>query len=163
MNDTINPHNGSAQNESTHNDATPDDAIERVPGPPASVTRAVANQRRAIILAAVLAAGAFWVTVPMGKWVMGVLIAAGVVLGLVNHVMTEYAIQKAIAAEDPVTRNAYARSSLLRLGVISLAAFALTVVFGDQGGVGVHFGLAIFHLIALALTAIPLLREVRNS
>ena len=102
-------------------------------------------------------------TVPMGKWVMGVLIAAGVVLGLVNHVMTEYAIQKAIAAEDPVTRNAYARSSLLRLGVISLAAFALTVVFWDQGGVGVLFGLAIFHLIALALTAIPLLREVRNS
>lgn len=158
MNDTINPHNDSAQN-----DAAAGDAIQRVPGPPASVVRAVANQRRAIILAAVLMAGAFWVTVPMGKWVMGVLIAAGVVLGLANHVMTEYAIQKAIAAEDPVTRNAYARSSLLRLAVISLAAFALTVVFWDQGGVGVLFGLAIFHLIALALTAIPLLREVRNS
>lgn len=158
MNDTINPHNDSAQN-----DAAAGDAIQRVPGPPASVVRAVANQRRAIILAVVLMAGAFWVTVPMGKWVMGVLIAAGVVLGLANHVMTEYAIQKAIAAEDPVTRNAYARSSLLRLAVISLAAFALTVVFWDQGGVGVLFGLAIFHLIALALTAIPLLREVRNS
>ena len=59
MNDTINPQNGSTE-----------DAIERVPGPPASVVRAVTNQRRAIILAAVLVAGAFWVTVPMGKWVM---------------------------------------------------------------------------------------------
>ena len=139
------------------------DAVERVPGPPASVTRAVTNQRRAIILAAILVAGAFWVTVPMGKSIMGVLIAAGIVLGLVNHIMTEFAIQKAIAAEDEVTRNAYARSSLLRLGVISVAAFALTVVFWAQGGVGVLLGLAIFHLIALALTAIPLLREVRNS
>lgn len=157
MNDTIQPND-----EATQHDAA-DDAFERVPGPPASIPRAVANQRRAIVLAAVLVAGAFWVTVPMGEWVMGTLIAAGVLLSLANHIMTEYAIQKAIAADDPVTRNAYARSSLLRLAVISLAAFALTVVFWDQGGVGVLFGLAIFHLIALALTAIPLLREVRNS
>lgn len=155
MNDTMNPQNESA--------AAADDEVRHVPGPPASVVRAVTNQRRAIILAAVLVAGAFWVTVPMGKLIMGVLVAAGVLIGLANHIMTEYAIQKAIAAEDPVTRNAYARSSLVRLGIISLAAFALTMVFWDQGGVGVLLGLAIFHLIALALTAIPLLREVRNS
>ena len=42
-------------------------------------------------------------------------------------------------------------------------AFALATAFWDKGGVGVLFGLAIFHLIALTLTAIPLLREVRNS
>lgn len=155
MNDTMNPQNESA--------AAADDEVRHVPGPAASVVRAVTNQRRAIILAAVLVAGAFWVTVPMGKLIMGVLVAAGVLIGLANHIMTEYAIQKAIAAEDPVTRNAYARSSLVRLGIISLAAFALTMVFWDQGGVGVLLGLAIFHLIALALTAIPLLREVRNS
>jgi peptidoglycan/LPS O-acetylase OafA/YrhL len=150
MNDTMNPQEEAGQ-----------DAVERIPGPPASVTRAVLNQRRALMLAAILIIGAFWVT--FGEWTKGALIAAGVALGAVNHIMTEYAIQKAIAAEDAVTRNAYARSSLLRLAVISLAAFALTVVFWDQGGVGVLFGLAIFHLIALALTAIPLLREVRNS
>jgi hypothetical protein len=127
------------------------------------MVRAVINQRRAVILALILSAGAFWVTVPMGKMPMGALFAAGVVLGLANHILTEYAIQKAIAAEDLVTRNAYARSSLVRLGLISVAAFALAAVFWAQGGVGVLFGLAIFHLIALTLTAIPLLREVRNS
>ena len=127
----------------------------------ASVVRAVLNQRRAIVLALVLAVGAFWVT--FGNWTLGALAAAGVALGLANHILTEYAIQKAIAAEDPVTRNAYARSSLLRLAVISLAAFTLAAVFWDQGGIGVLFGLAIFHLIALTLTAIPLLKEVRNS
>ena len=123
--------------------------------------RAVLNQRRAIILALVLSVGAFWVT--FGNWTQGALAAAGVALGLVNHILTEYAIQKAIAAEDAVTRNAYARSSLLRLAVISLAAFTLAAVFWDQGGIGVLFGLAIFHLVALTLTAIPLLKEVRNS
>lgn len=137
---------------------TPRDAA---PVEPASIGRAVANQRRALILAAILIGGSFWVT--FGNWTQGALVAAGVTLGYVNHVLTEYAIQKAIAADDPVTRNAYARSSLLRLAVISLVAFALAGVFWDQGGVGVLFGLAIFHLIALTLTAIPLLREVRNS
>ena len=141
----------------------PKDAEEDPAPADASVVRAVLNQRRAIILAAVLSVGAFWVTVPMGKLTMGALVAAGVALGLINHILTEYAIQKAIAAEDAVTRNAYARSSLLRLAVISLAAFALAAVFWEQGGIGVLFGLAIFHLVALTLTAIPLLREVRNS
>jgi len=148
VNDTIQPHGAEQQD-------------QPVPVEPASLGRAVLNQRRAIVLALVLAVGAFWVT--FGNWQMGALAAAGVALGLINHVLTEYAIQKAIAAEDPVTRNAYARSSLLRLGVVSLAAFALAAVFWDQGGIGVLFGLAIFHLIALTLTAIPLLREVRNS
>jgi len=101
--------------------------------------------------------------VTFGNWQMGALAAAGVALGLINHILTEFAIQKAISAEDPVTRNAYARSSLLRLGIISLAAFALAVGFWEQGGIAVLFGLAIFHLIALTLTAIPLLREVRKS
>jgi hypothetical protein len=132
-----------------------------VPAEPASMKRAVLNQRRAVILAIVLAVGAFWVT--FGNWQMGALAAAGVALGLINHILTEFAIQKAISAEDPVTRNAYARSSLLRLGIISLAAFALAVGFWEQGGIAVLFGLAIFHLIALTLTAIPLLREVRKS
>ena len=150
MNDTIQPHDAEQQD-------------QPAPVEPASLGRAVRNQRRAIVLALVLTVGAFWVTVPMGNWQMGALGAAGVVLGLINHILTEYAIQKAIAADDPVTRNAYARSSLLRLSVVSLAAFALAAVFWEQGGIGVLFGLAIFHLIALALTAIPLLREVRHS
>ena len=130
-------------------------------GEPASVKRAVLNQRRAIVLALVLAVGAFWVT--FGDWTQGALAAAGVVLGLINHILTEYAIQKAIAADNPATRNAYARSSLMRLAIISVAAFALAAAFWDEGGVGVLFGLALFHLIALTLTAIPLLKEVRNS
>ena len=148
MNDTIQPHDAEQQD-------------QPAPVKTASLGRAVLNQRRAAILALVLAAGAFWVT--FGDWQMGALGAAGVALGLINHILTEYAIQKAIAADDPVTRNAYARSSLLRLSVVSLAAFALAAVFWEQGGIGVLFGLALFHLIALTLTAIPLLKEVRNS
>ena len=42
---------------------------------PASIARAVINQRRAAVLAAVLMAGGFWVAGPMGEWQSGVLFA----------------------------------------------------------------------------------------
>lgn len=143
------------------NDVAPSEMALASPSAPPSLRRAVLNQRRALLLAAILVVGSFWVT--LGDWDKGALLAAGVVLGAINHVMTEYAIQKAVASDDPVTRNAYARSSLMRLALISVVAFALAAGFWDRGGVCVLFGLAIFHLIALALTAIPLLREVRNQ
>ena len=63
---------------------------------------------------------------------------------------------------NPITRQAYASSSLWRLALISVAGFAIAAIYWPDGA-AVIFGLAIFHLIALMLTAIPLLREVRNS
>lgn len=128
---------------------------------PASAARAVRNQKRALILAAALIVAALWISIPMGEWRIGVFLAAGIVLGTLNHLMTEYAIQKAVASEDPVTRSAYARSSLVRLGIVSLLAFGLAAFFWPDGAATL-FGLAIFHLVALTLTAIPLLREVRS-
>ncbi len=130
--------------------------------PPASIARAVSNQRRAIMLAAGLAVAAIWITIPLGEWRIGVFLAAGFVLGLVNHVGTEYALQKAIATGDPMTRQMWASSSLLRLALVSVAGFAIAAIFWSDGA-AVIFGIAIFHLVALTLTAIPLLREVRKS
>jgi hypothetical protein len=142
------------------NDTTP--AHETVPPPPASLGRAVRNQLRAVWLAAGLVVAAIWVSIPLGEWRIGLFLAAGFVLGLVNHIGTEYALQKAISSESPITRTAYASSSLWRLAVISVMAFAVAWVYWPDGA-AVIFGIAIFHLIALTLTAIPLLREVRKA
>jgi len=132
------------------------------PAPPASIGRAIANQRRAVLLAAALVVASIWIAIPLGEWRIGVFLAAGFVLGLVNHVGTEYALQKALATGNPVTRQMWASSSLLRLALVSIAGFAIAAIFWSDGA-AVIFGIAIFHLIALTLTAIPLLREVRNS
>ena len=129
--------------------------------PPASVARAVRNQRRAILLGAGLVVAAVWISVPLGEWRIGLFLAGGFVLGLLNHLLTEYAMQKAVGSGSPVTRTAYASSSLWRLAFISVLAFALAAIYWPDGA-AVLFGLAIFHLIALTLTAIPLLREVRK-
>jgi hypothetical protein len=141
---------------------TPEAAGEAPSAPPASIARAIGNQRRAIMLAAGLVVAAIWITIPLGEWRIGVFLAAGFVLGLVNHVGTEYALQKAIATGDPMTRQMWASSSLLRLAVVSIAGFAIAAIFWSDGA-AVIFGIAIFHLVALTLTAIPLLREVRKG
>jgi hypothetical protein len=133
-----------------------------VPHPPATVGSALRSQRRALMLAAGLVVAAIWISIPLGEWETGLFFAAGIALGALNHVLTDYALQKAISSGDEVTRQAYASSSLLRLAFVSILAFAVAWGFWPNGA-GVFFGLAIFHLIALVLTGIPLLREVRKS
>jgi len=139
-----------------------DAAVPTPPAPPATIGRAVRNQRRAVLLAAGLVVASIWISIPLGEWRIGLFLAAGFVLGLLNHVLTEYALQKAISSGDPMTRQAYASSSLLRLALISVLALAVAAIYWPDGA-AVIFGLAIFHMIALTLTAIPLLREVRKS
>jgi hypothetical protein len=153
MNDTA-PTPGPIQSHPAVGDDAP-------PMPPASFGRAVRNQRRAVLLAAGLVVAAVWVSIPLGEWRIGLFLAGGFVLGLMNHLLTEYSMQKAVTSANPVTRQAYASSSLWRLAFISVLAFGLAAVYWPDGA-AVMFGLAIFHLIALTLTAIPLLREVRK-
>jgi ATP synthase I subunit len=133
-----------------------------IPIPPATIGRAVRNQRRAVLLAAALVVASIWISIPLGEWRIGLFLAAGFVLGLLNHVLTEYALQKAISSGDPMTRQAYASSSLIRLALISVLGLGIAAIYWPDGA-AVIFGLAIFHMIALTLTAIPLLREVRKS
>ena len=152
-------------------DATPEvpptetsrtDDPELVVGPPASVARTLRNQRKAVLLGLGLVVAALWVSIPLGEWRIGLFLAGGFLLGLLNHLITEFAMQKAVASGDAVTRQAYAASSLWRLAFISVLAFGLAFLYWPDGA-AVMFGLAIFHMIALTLTAIPLLREVRKA
>jgi hypothetical protein len=133
-----------------------------VPMPPATIGRAVRNQRRAVLLAGALVVASVWISIPLGEWRIGLFLAAGFLLGLLNHLLTEYALQKAISSGDPMTRQAYASSSLIRLALISVLGLGVAAIYWPDGA-AVIFGLAIFHMIALTLTAIPLLREVRKS
>jgi hypothetical protein len=129
--------------------------------PAPSLRRALLNQKRALFLGLGLIVAVLWVSIPLGHWHLGMFIAIGVVLGVLNHVLTEYQVQQAFTSADPVTREGYAKASLLRLGVISVFAFGITAAFWRDGA-GTVFGLAFFQMIALPFTAFPLLKEVRS-
>ena len=127
-----------------------------------SMGKTIGKQRRVVVLAAVLAAGALWVGATLGHWPIGVFVAVGIALGLLNGLFTEHTLARAVAGGDLPDRKQYAMTSLVRLLAVSLVAFALAVVFWPDGAT-VVFGLALFHLITLVLTGIPLLKELRKA
>jgi hypothetical protein len=126
------------------------------------VAQAMRNQRRALLLAAVLAFGAFWIALGLGEWQIGVFVSVGVVLGYGNGLFTEAFLLRSAEGEELLSRKQFAISSLVRLMAISLVALALTVAFWPTGAT-VLAGLAVFHLIALVLTGLPLLKELRQA
>jgi ATP synthase I chain len=127
-----------------------------------TLVRAFANQRRTVLLALALCVAAIWISVPMGEWQIGVFISVGMLLSLVNHVMTEQTLLSSVEDGDLPTRKQFALSSLVRLMAISLVAFVLALAFWPDGAT-VFLGLALFHLVTLVFTGIPLLKEIKKA
>ncbi len=119
------------------------------------------NQKRAALLACALVAAALWMSIPLGEWRIGVFVAIGVVLGLANHLLTELTLIRSLRGDEP-TRKQFARSSLVRLMGISLVAVSVAAFFWPDGAT-LLFGLALFHVIALVFTGIPLLKEIKKA
>jgi hypothetical protein len=55
------------------------------------------------------------------------------------------------------------RSTILRLMTLTAVVAVAAVIFRWPDALGVLFGLAIFRLIALVMTTIPLLKELKNQ
>ena len=98
----------------------------------------------------------------MGKVELGACLAAGVLLGLLNHLYTEYWLLKVISNGENPTRNQMAASTFVRLLILTVVAVGIAVMFWPYG-IGVLLGLAIFRLIALVMTSIPLLKELKKA
>jgi hypothetical protein len=131
--------------------------------PPAkpSVWRVVRDQRKIGGLALGLMVASFWIVGQLGEWRLAGCIAGGVLLGLVNHLATEYWLLKTITSGEQPTRNQMVMSTVVRLTVLTVVAVGVAVVFWPDG-IGLLLGLAIFRLIALVMTTIPLLKELKN-
>jgi hypothetical protein len=127
-----------------------------------SFWRVVRDQRKTMVVAVVLAVAAYWVLGQLDEWVLAGSIAGGVALGLLNHLATEYWLLRIITSGEQPTRNRLAMSTLVRLLVVSVVAVGIAVWFWPEG-IGVLFGLAIFRLIALVMTTMPLLKELKDQ
>lgn len=123
--------------------------------------RVVIDQKRVIGAAIILAVAGCWVLVPLGEWQAGVFLAGGILLGLANQLATEYSLLKMITSGAQLTRSEIAGKALVRLLVVTGVAVAVAVVFWSSGLVAL-IGLALFRLIALVMTSIPLLKELRE-
>jgi hypothetical protein len=128
----------------------------------ASYWRVVRDQRKTIYVAVGLSVAAYWILGQLDEWILAGCLVAGVLLGLLNHLATEYWLLRLITSGEEPTRHRLAMSTMVRLVVISVAAVAIAV-WQWPDGIGVFFGLAVFRLIALVMTTMPLLKELRKQ
>jgi hypothetical protein len=133
-----------------------------VPGTKPSVGNLLRAQRKTILVALIMVVAGFWIFGPMNRWALAACLAAGIALGLINHLVTEFWLYKVISSGVELTRNKMAASAFVRLMVLTAVAVAIAAVFWPDGA-GLLFGLAIFRLIALVMTTIPLLKELKKA
>jgi hypothetical protein len=129
---------------------------------PATLGRVIRDQRKTIVVALVLGVAAYWVLGQLGEWTLAGCIAGGVALGLLNHLVTEFWLLRLITSGEQPTRNKLAMSTLVRLLVVSVVAVGIAVWFWPDG-IGLLLGLAVFRLIALVMTGLPLLKELKQQ
>ena len=144
------------------NDLTHSDAPVEAAAPRASFRTVLVDQRKTLLVAAVLAAASLWVLGALGEWPLAFALVIGVALGLGNHLVTEFWLLRIITAGIQPSRNAMIRSTIARLAVLTAVAVGVAVLMWPDG-LGVLFGLAIFRLIALSMTSLPLLKELKGE
>jgi hypothetical protein len=131
------------------------------PGDHASIGRVLKDQRKAILVALGLAVAVFWIAGQLGEWTLAGCIAGGIGLGLVNHLATEYWLLRIITSGEQPTRNEMIFATVARLTALTAVAVTIAVVFWPDG-IGLLLGLAIFRLVALIMTSVPLLKELKK-
>lgn len=132
------------------------------PGTRATLGRVIADQRKTILVAVVLMVASLWIAGPLGEWVLAGCICIGIALGLANHLATELWLLKIITSGDQPSRNKMAGSTFIRLLILTVVAVGIAVAFWPSG-IGLLIGLALFRLIALVMTSLPLLKELKKA
>jgi hypothetical protein len=119
-------------------------------------------QRKTINAALIMVAASLWMLSTLDSWATAICAAVGVVLGLLNHLVTELWLGRIISGGHEPTRSALTRFTVLRLTILSVIAVAVAFALG-RPGIALIFGLAIFRLIALVMTGLPLLKELKKA
>jgi hypothetical protein len=133
----------------------------RAPGGRPSVLRVLRDQRKTLVVALTLVVATYWVAGQMGEWVLAACVAGGVALGLANHLVTEYWLLKVITSGEQPTRNKMIASTIVRLLILTAVAVWIAAAFWPEG-IGLLLGLAVFRLLALVMTGLPLLKELKT-
>jgi hypothetical protein len=144
----------------THEPAVGPSRATVLPKPP-TLLGVLRAQRKVVIVGLVLVVACLWVLGPLGEWRTAALTGVGILLALVNHLVSELWLGRLISSGAEPTRGSIAASAFTRLAILSVVAVGVAVAFWPNG-IGLLLGLAIFRLIALVMTGIPLLKELKQ-
>ncbi len=104
----------------------------------------------------------YWVLGQLGEWQTATLTAVGILLAMINHVATEFWLARLISSGEQPTRKQIGASAFVRMAILTVVAVGIAIAFWPYG-IGLLLGLAIFRLIAIVMTTIPLLKELKSQ
>jgi len=116
---------------------------------------------RLLFICLALTAAAIGAAALMGHVIVGVFFGAGLGLGLLNAVLVQRSVESITAHEHPLKRK-MALNSATRLLVITVIGLTIAFVF-RPAGLGVVFGLALFQVLLVLTTALPVWKKVRTG
>ena len=131
------------------------------PGEKPSVLKVVRDQRKTFLVAGILVVATYWIAGQLGEWRVAACIAGGIALGLVNHLVTEFWLMKMISSGEQPSRHQMIASTIARLALLTVVAVGVAVLVWPDG-IALLLGLAVFRLIALVMTGLPLLKELKQ-
>ena len=108
-----------------------------------------------ITAVAILAAGL------SGHLMVGVFFGIGLLLGLLNALLVQRSVASITAREHPL-KSSMAINTASRLAIITILALIVAYVF-RPAGLGVVFGLALFQVLLVAMTALPVWKKLRSG
>jgi hypothetical protein len=116
---------------------------------------------RLLAISVVLTAVAVAIAACLGNPMVGVFFGVGLLLGLLNALGVQRSVA-AITAEEHPLKKKMAANSATRLLVITTIGLAVAFVF-RPAGLGVVFGLALFQILLVLSTAMPVLKKLRSG
>lgn len=124
---------------------------------PSVVFRPVQLLAVCALLTALVVGVAAWA----GHVMFGVFFGVGLGLGLVNALLVQRSVAS-ITAEDHPLKHKMALNSATRLLVITMIGLTIAWIFRPLG-LGVVFGLALFQVVLVLSTALPVWKKIRTG
>lgn len=97
----------------------------------------------------------------LGHLMFGVFFGVGLALGLLNAVLVQRSVESITSAAHPL-KTKMALNSATRLAVITIVGLAIAFLFRPLG-LGVVFGLALFQVLLVLSTALPVWKKLRTG
>jgi hypothetical protein len=117
---------------------------------------------RLFVISVVIAAAAIAAAALAGHPMVGVFFGVGLLLGLLNAILVQRSVASITAKEHPM-KSSMALNSATRLAVITVVGLIIAFVFRHAGGLGVLFGLALFQVLLVLSTALPVWKKLRTG
>jgi len=97
----------------------------------------------------------------LGHVMVGVFFGIGLGLGLLNAVLVQRSVEAITADAHPLKRK-MALNSATRLLVMTVIGLTIAFVFRPQG-LGVVFGMALFQVVLVISTALPVMKKLKSG